>query len=263
MAITHMDTAFRLDGKTAIVTGGNRGIGFGISTAFAQAGANVAILCRNEETAIAAVNELSSKYSGKFKFYKCDITDMALCKQAVDAVVEDFGGIDILVNNGGIAVGGATLDMDEELEMYFRCIDVDLNGTMRMSYLVGKHMAAAGKGGKVINISSNSGAIINKPQFFTPYHVAKAGVNHMTRSLANEWSQYGINVNAIAPGYTHSGLSDGMNDEIYNFLASKIPLGRFGDAIEVGALAVYLASPASDMVTGVVVTIDGGYSIPV
>jgi len=263
MAITHMDTAFRLDGKTAIVTGGNRGIGFGISTAFAQAGANVAILCRNEESANAAVSELSSKYSGKFKFYKCDITDLELCKKAIEGVVADFGGIDILVNNGGIAAGGPTLDMDEDMESYFRCIDVDLNGTMRMCYLVGKQMVAAGKGGKIINISSNSGAIINKPQFFTPYHVAKAGVNHMTRSLSNEWAQYGINVNAIAPGYTHSNLSTGMPEDFYNLLASKIPMGRFGEAIEVGALAVYLASPASDMVTGVIVTIDGGYSIPV
>ena len=261
--IQSLEGAFCLRGKTAIVTGGNRGIGLGIATAFAQQGANVAIMCRDEKTANDVVKEFSEKYEGKFAFYKLDITDMANCRSAVAACVADFGGVDILVNNAGVAVAGPVLDMDEEMTDWFRCIDVDLSGAMRMCYVVGRYMRDAGKGGKVINITSNSGAIINKPLTFAPYHAAKAALNHLTRDLAVEWGPYGINVNAIAPGYTYSSLVDNIPKDAYEELIGKIPMGRFGQAIEIGALAVYLASEASNIVTGAIVTADGGYSLAV
>ena len=255
--------AFCLRGKTAIVTGGNRGIGYGISTAFAEQGANVAIMCRNRESGEAAVKEFSEKYEGKFIWYPLDIGDMQSCRDAVAACIRDFGVIDILVNNAGVAVAGPVLDMDEDLTDWFHCINIDLSGAMRMCYLVGRHMRDTGKGGKVINITSNSGAIINKPITFAPYHAAKAALNHLTRDLAVEWGQYGINVNAIAPGYTYSTLTERMPEGAYEQLVQKIPMGRFGQAIEIGALAVYLASEASNIVTGVIVTADGGYSLAV
>ena len=261
--IASLEGAYCLRGKNAIVTGGNRGIGLGIATAFAQQGANVAIMCRDRATAEAVVQDFSGKYEGKFAFYPLDIRDMANCRSAVAACVADFGGVDILVNNAGVAVAGPVLDMDEEMSDWFRCIDVDLNGAMRMCYVVGKYMRDAGKGGKVINITSNSGAIINKPLTFAPYHAAKAALNHLTRDLAVEWGQYGINVNAIAPGYTYSDLMKNMPEDAARELLEKIPMGRFGQAIEIGALAVYLASEASNIVTGVIVTADGGYSLAV
>ncbi|MBQ8974995.1 MAG: SDR family oxidoreductase [Oscillospiraceae bacterium] len=261
--IASMEGAFCLRGKNAIVTGGNRGIGLGIATAFAQQGANVAIMCRNRQSAEKVVAEFSGKYEGKFAFYELDITDMGKCRAAVDACVADFGGVDILVNNAGVAVAGPVLDMDEELTDWFRCIDVDLSGAMRMSYIVGKYMRDAGKGGKVINITSNSGAIINKPLTFAPYHAAKAALNHLTRDLAVEWGQYGICVNAIAPGYTYSDLMKDMPEDAAREILEKIPGGRFGQAIEIGALAVYLASEASNVVTGAIITADGGYSLAV
>lgn len=261
--ITSQENAYCLKGKNAIVTGGNRGIGFGIAEAFAQQGANVGIMCRNQESAAKVVADFSEKYEGKFKNYKLDVGDTGNCKEVVDAFVADFGSVDILVNNAGIAVAGPVLDMDEELTDWFRCLNIDLSGAMRMSYFVGKYMRDSGKGGKVINITSNSGAIINKPMTFAPYHAAKAALNHLTRDLAVEWGKYGINVNAIAPGYTYTDLAVGMPQPMVDALVEKMPSGRFGEIAEIGALAVYLASEASNIVTGVIVTADGGYSLAV
>jgi NAD(P)-dependent dehydrogenase (short-subunit alcohol dehydrogenase family) len=248
-------------GKNAVVTGGNKGIGLGITTALAHQGANVAILCRDEASANEVIETLNSKYVGKFKFFRCDVTDNEQCKAAVKGVIEEYNSIDILVNNSGAGFGGDILDMDEDLTMWFDCFDLILHGQVRMSYLVGKHMRDMGKGGRVINITSNAGAIVNKPFPLTPYSCAKAALNHLTKCLAHSWAKYGIRVNAIAPGYTHSEMSKNINDEMTAQLIEKIPVGRFGEAIEIGALAVYLASDASDVMTGVVLTADGGYSL--
>lgn len=261
MHITNMENAFSLTGKTAIVTGGNRGIGLGITTALAHHGANVAIFCRNEESAKAVIADLSGKYTGVFRNYKCDITNYEDCKASVKAAINDFGAINILVNNAGTGFGGDLLDMDEELSQWFGAFDLDLHGAARMSYLVGKHMRELGNGGRVINITSNAGAIVNKPMPLTPYSCAKAALNHLTKCLGNDWAKYGIRVNAIAPGYTFSDMSIHMPDDMKQALIDKIPIGRFGEAIEIGALAVYLASDASDVMTGVVLTADGGYSL--
>ena len=261
--IKSMDGAFCLQGKNAIVTGGNRGIGLGIAEAFAQQGANVAILCRDEKKANEVVDRFSKEYDGKFAFYRTDVTDKDNCKASVNSVASDFGGIDILVNNSGIGVSGRLLDMDESLADWDRCLDVDLYGGLRMTYFAAKHMVSAGKGGKVINITSNAGQIINKPRPLNAYSVAKAAFNQMTKAWATELGEYGINVNAIAPGYTYSDLSLNMNDDYKKLLISKMPVGRFGEPIEIGALAVYLASEASDMMTGAILTIDGGYVLAV
>ena len=263
MYITSMEHAFSLDGKNAIVTGGNRGIGLGITTAFAHHGANVAILCRDEASAIKVIKDLNGGYPGKFKFFKCDVTDIEDCKASVDGVIDEFGTIDILVNNAGAGFGGPILDMDDELSEWFNCFDLDLHGAMRMSYLVGKHMRDAGKGGRVINITSNAGAIVNKPMPMAPYSCAKAALNMLTKHLAHEWAGYGIRVNAIAPGYTFSDMSKKFDEASFKHMCEKIPAGRFGEAIEIGALAVYLASNASDIMTGAILTADGGYSLAI
>lgn len=263
MIITSMENAFSLKGRNAIVTGGNRGLGLGIATAFAQQGANIAIFCRDEESANSVVRDFTGKYGGKYAFYKTDITDYESCKASVQGAIADFGQIDILVNNAGIGVAGEFLDMDEDFTDWFRCLDVDLNGAMRMSYLVGKHMRDNGIPGRVINISSNSGEMVNKPVTFTPYNVAKAGLNRLTKCLAYEWAKYGIRVNAIAPGYTFSDLARAMPEDAYREMCEKIPTGRFGEAIEIGALATYLASAACDNMTGAILTIDGGYSLAI
>ena len=258
MPINAMENAYSLKGKNAIVTGGNKGIGKGIATAFAQQGANVAILARDEATSLEVIKEFSV-YGGKYIFVKTDVGNIENCKTSTQAVIDQLGKIDILVNNAGIAAGGPFLDMDENMTDWFRVQSIDLNGVAQMCYFVGKHMKETG-GGKVINISSNAGEIVNV-DLMAPYAAAKAAVNRLTKSLAFEWGPYGINVNAIAPGFTWSNFSNELPEEAFKHLCSKTPTGRFGEAIEVGALAVYLASAASDQVTGLIATIDGGYGL--
>jgi NAD(P)-dependent dehydrogenase (short-subunit alcohol dehydrogenase family) len=136
MYITTMENAFSLAGKNAIITGGSKGIGFGIATAFAQQGANIAIMARDEAGGKKAADELSSKYPGIYRYYKCDIADMKICKSAAESAIADFKYIDILVNNAGIAITGNLLDMDEDIKPWLDCINVDLNGAVRMSYFV-------------------------------------------------------------------------------------------------------------------------------
>ena len=262
MHITSMENAYSLKGKNAIVTGGNKGIGLGIATAFAHQGANVAIFARDEAAASEVIKDFSAKYEGKFTFYKTDIADMESCKEAVSRCIADNGTVDVLVNNAGIGTAGAFLDMDENLTPWFECFNVDLHGAARMSYLVCRHMRDAGKGGHVINITSNAGEMINKP-FLTAYAASKAAFNHFTRCLAAEVAPYGIRVNAIAPGFTFSNFAKGIreNKAVYEAFCADIPIGRFAEAVEIGALAVYLAGDVSDAVTGSVFTIDGGYSL--
>ena len=261
MYITSMENAFSIKGKNAIITGGSKGIGFGIATAFAEQGANIAVMARDEASGLKAVEELSSKYPGTFKFYKCDIADTKSCKEATEAAIADFKTIDILVYNAGIAITGNLLEMGDEILPWLKCIDVDLNGAVRMSYFVGLHMKASGKGGRIINISSNASEACSKTVNMTAYCAAKAGINMFTKGLALELAPYGIRVNAIAPGFTYSNfISDASAAEL---MAKVIPVGRLGQPLEIGALATYLASPASANVTGAVITIDGGHSLAI
>lgn len=261
MPITSMTNAFSLEGKNAVVTGGAKGIGFGIATAFAQQGANVALLGRDEKAGQKAVEELSSQYSGKFAFYRCDTGDTEACKTVTEQIIADYKEINILVNNAGVGTNGNFLDMDEDLSNYFHCINVDLNGVARMTYFVGRHMREVGKGGKIVNISSNAGDMASRAIGMGAYCTAKAGVNQFTRAIGMELAPYGINVNAIAPGYTYSNLLAGAPKEAVDGMIREMPTGRLGTPAEIGALAVYLASPAADQVVGTIVTIDGGHSL--
>ena len=259
MFLKSMENAFSLKGKNTIVTGGAKGIGLGIATAFAHQGANVAIFARDEAAANAVIKDFSSKYEGNFSFYKTDISDMRSCRDAVSRYIADNKTIDVLVNNAGIGTAGRFIDMDEDLTSWFECFDVDLHGAARMSYNVIKHMREAGRG-HIINITSNAGEIINKP-FLTAYATSKAAFNHFTRCLAAEVAPYGIRVNAIAPGFTFSNFTKGVPEEAYKAMCEDIPIGRFAEAFEIGALAAYLAGDISDIVTGTVFTADGGYSL--
>lgn len=256
--ITDMKNAFSLEGKKVIVTGGNRGLGFGIASAMAQSGADIAILCRDSSKAAEALAELA-QYGGTHRSFSCDITDMQSVKSAVDAAYAEFGNFDILVNNAGVSCKNELLDMDEELSDWYNVVNTDLNGTVHMTYAVAKRMRDGGKGGSIINITSNAAYIVNKTQAMSPYSSAKAAANHFTRCMACELGKYDIRVNAIAPGFTNSELSKFIPKDMFDYINNQMPLGRFGEPIEVGALAVFLASPAAGQITGAVVVIDGGY----
>ncbi len=258
-SITNMENAFSLKGKNAVITGGNRGIGKGIADAFAQCGANIAIIARDEKSANDTIAELS-KYGGKYMYFQGDVTDIQSAKAAVEAAVKEYGTLDILVNNSGIGRFFDTLDMDEDLRDWFDVINVNLNGYFVMSYLVGKQMRKQNHG-RIINISSNAANIVNLPQRMVSYSASKAAIDRMTKCLAHEWAPLNIRVNAISPGYTETELTFDKNPEFINYWTAATPVERFGKPIEIGALAVYLASPASEQVTGAIFTIDGGYSL--
>jgi gluconate 5-dehydrogenase len=261
MVIESMKDAFSAKGRNVVVTGGSKGIGFGIATAFAQAGANIAIVARGEADGLTAVSQLAQNHDGVFRFYKADITSMSECSAAVDGIVADYGQIDVLVNNAGTTPSGDLLDMDGELSGYFACIDLDLHGVVRMTYLVGRHMRDRGKGGKIVNVSSNSGTMANRLVNLAPYCTAKAGVNQFTRAMALELAKHGIQINAIAPGYTWSEVMNNLDKTTLGGMAGVTPDGRLGTPMEVGALAVFLASDAAHHITGAVVAIDGGHSV--
>ena len=261
MIITSIKNVFSLKGKTVVVTGGNKGIGFGIATAFAQAEANVAIIARDESSGISAISKLADEYGGVFGFYRADVADMSECRDSVNKIIDDYTRIDVLVNNAGTTPNGDILDMDGDLSEYFKCIDIDLHGVVRMTYLAARHMRDRGKGGKIINISSNSAVMANRLINLVPYCTAKAGVNQFTRAMALELAKYNIQINAIAPGYTWSEIMASLDKTTIDGMAGVTPDGRLGAPLEVGALAVFLAGDAANHITGDIITIDGGHSL--
>ncbi|MCL2167260.1 MAG: SDR family oxidoreductase [Clostridiales bacterium] len=266
--IENMQEAYDLTGKNAIVTGGNGGIGLGIAKALAECGVNIAILCRNMDKAKKAVEQVKA-FGVKCQAYSCDITVPQAVHDAVGQVWKDFDGIDILINNSGIKCNTYILDMDQDLSVWHEVIGTDLNGMVQMTYEVGKRMRDAGKGGSIVNITSNAGAMVNKGIHITPYSVAKAGANHFTRCMAVELAEYDIRVNAIAPGFTDISDPDvpmpempaGQSNPIWDLIQQQQASKRNGTTLECGALAVFLSSPAAAMITGEVVTIDSGYTL--
>ena len=258
--ISDMKNAFDLTGQTAIITGGNRGLGLGIGLAMAQCGADIAILCRDGKKAEEALAQLRP-YGGKYESFSCDVTDIKDVRRAVGEVYDEFGKVTILVNNAGVSCVSELLDMDEELTDWYNVLNTDLNGTVHMTYEVGKRMRDAGNGGCIINITSNAAFIVNKTQAMSPYSASKAAANHFTRCMAVELGKYDIRCNAIAPGFTNTELSRHIPPDMFDYINNQMPLGRFGEPIEIGALAVFLASPAAAQITGTVQVIDGGYML--
>lgn len=257
--IQSMSKAFDLSGKNAIVTGGARGLGAAISRALAEAGANVAII-NSKSNADETLKSLQG-FGGKYKSYIGNIANLSEIRETVNAIHADFGDIDILVNNAGISCLSDLLDMDDELSDWYNVTGVNLNGTVNMTYCVGKIMRDAGKGGAIINISSMAGDTIVRTQAMSPYSCSKAAINQFTRSVAWEFGKHDIRVNAIAPGFFNTDLSHFIPEEMVSYITGQQPLSRFGEPIEIGAMALYLASPAAAHVTGAVLTIDGGYSL--
>ena len=247
-----------LRGKNAIVTGGNRGIGFGIATAFTQRGASVAILCRNIEDGKRAAEELNAE-GGNAIAVHCNITDTDSVKTAVQEVWEKFGAVDVLVNNAGISLRKPFLELDEDMHEFTDVVDVNLVGAARMSLICGKRMAAAG-GGSIINITSVGGTLSNSAEMqpMAGYTSSKAALNHLTRTLAVELSRDNIRVNGVAPGPTHSSLEDGLSEEMRLSFSRRLCTRRFGEGLEIGAMCAYLASPEAAQICGSIIAVDGG-----
>jgi NAD(P)-dependent dehydrogenase (short-subunit alcohol dehydrogenase family) len=261
--ITNMMDAFSVKGKNVLVTGGNRGIGEGIVQAFAQSGANVAIMARDEKAAQKVLSEISA-YGGKNLFFKGDVVKKEDCKRVINSLKKEFSRLDILVNNAGISRHKRTLDLRPDFKDWYEVIDVNLNGLFLMCYYAAEIMKEQG-GGSIINITSISAQMVNVPQWQVSYNTSKAAATHLTESLAVEWAPYNIRVNAIEPGYTATEMLDLKNErtnEWYKYWRKACPTDRFLTPIEVGALCVYLGSEASDYCRGSIFEIDGGYRLP-
>lgn len=256
--IESMKGAFSVEGLNVVVTGGNRGIGRGISQAYAECGANVAVLCRNVESAKEACDELE-QFGGTYLPVKCDIGDYESVVASKEEVAQTFDHVDVLINNAGIDAHKSIFD-DPGLEEFKKVNNVNLNGPAAVTAVFGKWMMDERRGGSVIMISSIGGEGIGDPRInpMPSYNTSKAATNHLVHHLAIVMGDYGIRVNAIAPGLTHSGLDADLPDKVNDFVANDMPAHRFGEPIEIGALCVFLSSPAGAQMTGDVIRHDGG-----
>ena len=249
-----MASDFDLTGKVAIVTGGNGGIGFGIARGLANAGASIVIAARHpakSAKAVAAVQELGVNALS----VRTDVQDEASVQAMVQAAVDVFGGVDILVNNAGTNIRKAP--QDYTLVEWQHVLNTNLTGVFLCSRAVYPHMRKAG-GGKIINIGSMTS--IFGSNVAPAYAASKGGVVQFTKSLALFWAKDNIQVNVILPGWIHTDLTASASAERYNFIKSRIPRGRWGEPDELAGAAVFLASHASDYVTGIALPVDGGYT---
>ena len=256
--IASMTNAFDVSGSNVVVTGGNRGIGKGISVAFAQSGANVAILCRNRDSGLEAVSELN-QYGGKHTCVACDVSNIEEVKAAAKEVFAFYGHVDVIVNNAGVATTTPFLS-EGGLSEWHRVIDTNLHGVANVVYAFAPAMRDRGLGGSIINISSVGAQRVSASREHpnAPYHAAKAGLEIFSKHLAVVLGDYGIRVNSVAPGPTHSDLDKDLPPSAFETIEKVLPAHRFGEPIEIGALCVFLASPAGCQITGCVYAHDGG-----
>ena len=258
--MTNIIEQFKLNGKVAIVTGGAMGLGQAMAEALAQAGADIVIADINLPLAKKTAQKISEAEGVKTTAIETDVTDPEAVNQMADTVVEEYGKIDILVNNAGMTINEKAEEMS--YENWKKVMDLNLNGIFLVAQTVGKIMIKQGYG-SIINTSSMSGLIANNPQEQCSYNASKAGVIMLTKSLAMEWSKYGIKVNTIAPGYMKTELTTPFFDEggaMIDDWMGFTPMGRPGAPHELGGIVVYLASDASSFAQGSVFTIDGGYT---
>ncbi len=244
------------ENKTAVVTGGSRGIGFAIAEKLAQGGANIAILYVGDESEGIKAKEELSKYGTKVEQYFCDVSDFNASKEVVDKVIEEFGGIDILVNNAGITRDKLILNMDEK---YFDAvIGVNLKGTFNMIKHTYKHFMKK-RYGRIVSTSSIVGIVGNAGQ--ANYSASKAGIIGLTKSVAKELAGRGVTANAVAPGYIGTDMTNVLPDKVKESMKAQIPAKRIGTPEDVADVVAFLCSDDAAYVTGEVIRVDGGLAM--
>lgn len=249
---------FSLAGRTALVTGGYRGMGREFATALAQAGAEVVIGARNREKSETAAQEIATETGRRVLGIGLDVTDRASTEHAVEAAVRGTGRLDVLVNNAGACVHRPALEVpDDEWRHVF---DVNVHGLWQMSQTAGRHFADQ-QAGAIVNVGSISAQIVNRPQWQPAYNASKAAVHQLTKSLAAEWAPLGIRVNAVAPGYVKTEMAPVDEPRFRARWIDDAPMQRYALPEEIAPTVVYLASDASSFMTGSVVVVDGGYTL--
>jgi NAD(P)-dependent dehydrogenase (short-subunit alcohol dehydrogenase family) len=249
--------AFSLMGKRALVTGGNRGLGLAFVRGLAEAGADVVFVSRDADRNAVAVAELA-KEGLEVAAFDVDITAEDGPRLAVDGAVERLGGLDLLLNNAGLAIHRPALEISDD--EWDRVFDVNTRSLWRLTRQAGAYMKDHG-GGNIINVGSISSIIVNRPQWQPSYNASKAAVHQLTKSLAAEWAQYGIRVNAIAPGYVKTEMAPVDEPRFRRHWIEDAPMQRYALPEEIAPTVVYMASEASAFMTGSVVVIDGGYTV--
>jgi 2-deoxy-D-gluconate 3-dehydrogenase len=252
---------FDLGGRVAVVTGGNRGLGRAIALALADAGAAVAIIARDETKNLEAVTELKAKGVPALAL-KVDLMERAELQPAMEQAERELGPVDILVNNAAFAILKGVLD--QSAEEWDQVIAVNLSACFILSQIAARSMVARKSGGKIINVSSIAGNF-GSP-VFPSYAVAKGGLQQLTRCLAIELAQHNIQVNSLLPGWFSTDMTDWIRNwpewaEGLKEMIQRTPRGRFGEPEELAGSAVFLASRASDHMTGAELVIDGGFSV--
>ena len=248
-----MHELFNLQGKVALFTGGNRGLGKAMAIGLASAGADIALVGRSPAPDVIADIEAQGV---KAKFYQHDLADLDGIPALVDQVKADFGHIDILVNNAGVQSRHKAVDFPRKDWNYV--VDVNMNAVFFMCQEVGKHMLAQGKG-KIINIAS---LLTFQGGITVPaYAAAKGGLAQFSKALSNEWAGQGVNVNCIAPGYMDTEMNTALKADATRStqIMARIPAGRWGKPEDMVGAVIYLAAPASDYVNGTIITVDGGW----
>lgn len=246
---------FSLDNKIALVTGGSKGIGFGIAQALAEAGSDLVLVARDQKTLDQAREKLAAT-GQQIQTYSFDMSDTAKISDLFEQIATDNAAPDILVNNaGGTRRGPAEALSAEDWNFV---INLNMTATFRLCQAFAKERVKSQKGGKIINIASLMSETVREDN--APYAASKGGIRQLTKALAVEWAKYGINVNAIGPGFIQTDLTRALWEDASfdKWIKWKTPWARWGTPQDIGHAAVYLASDASDFVTGQVLYVDGG-----
>lgn len=245
-----------LNGKVALVTGAGRGIGRAIAKALAEKGAFVVVNYNGSQDKAKETVELIEKAGGKAEIYGCNVADFTACGEMIKTLITQHGHIDILVNNAGITRDNLLMKMSED--DFDKVLDVNLKGCFNtMKHLSRQFLKQ--KSGKIINISSVTGIMGNAGQ--ANYCASKAGIIGLTKSVARELGSRGINVNAVAPGFIETEMTEGLSERIKETMKEQILLGRTGSAKEVADVVVFLASEEAAYITGQVISVDGGMAV--
>jgi NAD(P)-dependent dehydrogenase (short-subunit alcohol dehydrogenase family) len=254
--VVRVQQLFDLSGRVALVTGGSRGLGLEMAEGLGEAGAKVVVTARRP-TWLESAKEMLAAAGVDALALPCDITDAAQVDAMCRTVESQFGPIDILVNNAGVNWAAPAAEMP--LERWRQVIETNLTGTFVVTQAVGRTMIAR-RTGKVINTASIAGLIGAPPEVLDAigYSASKGGVIAFTRDLAVKWARHGITVNAIAPGFFLTRLTEGLLQRAETDIAARTPLGRIGKPGELKGVTVFLASPAADYITGQVIAVDGG-----